>query len=923
MAASNGDGKTPKPKTKEWPIPSLPLKFVTRNGLLNRLEEALDYKVVLLAAPVGFGKTMLLREWCHQAEDVGAAFPDIVWIELNKLDNNLTRFVSKVEQAIRLTSLPLAPHFTQLEIVEHLADLLVTRRTGVRAQQTVFVIDNYNSLVNQQAKDILHTLISTTPSTVHFVVATNVMNQLDFIVYKATGNLFMFTENDLAFTLEETIRLNEALSNKVMENGGKPHDNGSVNKNDSSVLGMQKDIETIHERTEGWPMGTWLALRQMKCIGAPAERFKCDGSIRDIDNIFSHIVETSLSKEYTHFLLVTSIFECFDVSLCDFVLGISESKNIIEYLEDNMIFIVSLDTGKHHYRYNHIFLDWLRNKLHDTCSDNQIRDFHSRACEWFANHERYCDAARHAIEASDIDTILQLVDTTIVPQFIGDKKDLLEWVETISADNYLKTPLICLLAAWAYVHQGRPNIALRWLRHLKDSLHGPKDFTREERENLSFSMRFVEAYCRLLGNNYERSINESLNLLQNHFYGTGNATEGLLKHMLAESYERCGNLDLATEYYMESLHIGRMKNLIQTEMYAAYELGHIQYLRGQLSEALETCGRAFDKCPSDLMIHSALLSLIARVQLELMDVKEASLNIERASAGMSKERNIDLLLDVSVVKVELLMMENKLVEASHAISETLVIADKYAVPRQAIITALLVAGELEVRRNNSVEVKNLLTRVEKRIDDNDLINQIKLGMLRASLASMQNNPQLALDHLSDTMELLRRTDLKTLLLYALINSVVLMMRTAATSQAMMQLGEALDLGIHEVYIKAFLEGGSVIKNLLYEMQSSTRAGKSRRMYIQKILQGFHDQNALRQSVNSWEQDDLIYERKGLTKREFEILKMLNYGMTRQEISKSANISLNTVKTHITSIYAKLDVHNSVELFDVADSLNLL
>lgn len=59
---------------------------------------------------------------------------------------------------------------------------------------------------------------------------------------------------------------------------------------------------------------------------------------------------------------------------------------------------------------------------------------------------------------------------------------------------------------------------------------------------------------------------------------------------------------------------------------------------------------------------------------------------------------------------------------------------------------------------------------------------------------------------------------------------------------------------------------------------------------------------------------------GLTNREGEILEMLAAGMGGREIEEACVISYNTVKTHITHIYAKLGIHSQQELIDlVSDS----
>jgi DNA-binding CsgD family transcriptional regulator len=47
----------------------------------------------------------------------------------------------------------------------------------------------------------------------------------------------------------------------------------------------------------------------------------------------------------------------------------------------------------------------------------------------------------------------------------------------------------------------------------------------------------------------------------------------------------------------------------------------------------------------------------------------------------------------------------------------------------------------------------------------------------------------------------------------------------------------------------------------------------------------------------------------LTEREIEVLALLAQGKSEKRIAQELMVSLNTVKTHVKSIYAKTDVHN--------------
>ncbi len=55
----------------------------------------------------------------------------------------------------------------------------------------------------------------------------------------------------------------------------------------------------------------------------------------------------------------------------------------------------------------------------------------------------------------------------------------------------------------------------------------------------------------------------------------------------------------------------------------------------------------------------------------------------------------------------------------------------------------------------------------------------------------------------------------------------------------------------------------------------------------------------------------------ISKREMEVLLLLSKGLTNKEISNLLFISLNTTKTHLSSIYSKLGTNNRVQTIKAA------
>ena len=65
------------------------------------------------------------------------------------------------------------------------------------------------------------------------------------------------------------------------------------------------------------------------------------------------------------------------------------------------------------------------------------------------------------------------------------------------------------------------------------------------------------------------------------------------------------------------------------------------------------------------------------------------------------------------------------------------------------------------------------------------------------------------------------------------------------------------------------------------------------------------------------------ERLGLSKRELEVLDKMAGGLSNQEIADSLFVSLNTVKTHTSNLFDKLEVRRRTQAIEKARKLGLL
>ena len=164
-------------------------------------------------------------------------------------------------------------------------------------------------------------------------------------------------------------------------------------------------------------------------------------------------------------------------------------------------------------------------------------------------------------------------------------------------------------------------------------------------------------------------------------------------------------------------------------------------------------------------------------------------------------------------------------------------------------------------------------------------------------------------------------------LQAHVETRALQALAAAThDEALSFLHEALTLAEPEGYVRTFLDLGEPMRLLLLRMKAEDGRMKS---YVDTLLAAFPTQEELHPSHRTAHAQrvhvSLILQPlvEPLTERELEILRLLPSELSTRELAEQLVVSINTIKTQLKSIYAKLDAHSREEAVEKARALNLL
>ena len=62
---------------------------------------------------------------------------------------------------------------------------------------------------------------------------------------------------------------------------------------------------------------------------------------------------------------------------------------------------------------------------------------------------------------------------------------------------------------------------------------------------------------------------------------------------------------------------------------------------------------------------------------------------------------------------------------------------------------------------------------------------------------------------------------------------------------------------------------------------------------------------------------------GISKREYEVLELMARGLSNQEIADALFVSINTIKTHVSNLFLKLDTKRRTQAIQKAKELRLI
>ena len=199
----------------------------------------------------------------------------------------------------------------------------------------------------------------------------------------------------------------------------------------------------------------------------------------------------------------------------------------------------------------------------------------------------------------------------------------------------------------------------------------------------------------------------------------------------------------------------------------------------------------------------------------------------------------------------------------------------------------------------------------------DYIHQIEYAAL-ARLRIARQRPDEALEILLPTTRAAEKLGWNGVAIETLALQALAFRAQGDVEQALDALERALALGEPSGYVRTFVDEGGAMADLLREAAAQGIALE----YVNKLLAAFEvaEHGALGQPGPP---PQARASTETLSERELEVLRLLNTSLSSTEMADELVVSVNTVRTHVRSIYSKLGVHSRYKAVARARELNLI
>lgn len=399
-------------KQSYYSIPEITHDTVFRSRLLEKMATP-NSKLTYIHADAGYGKTTLLTQYARGRDDV-------VWLSLDEKDSDGLFFFRHLEDSIREKLHQFDFHSTDyipfIGSKTFIPTFLSALLKAIEPHKLTIIIDDVHVINNDTVTDLLTEWVKVCPSNLTLIMASRHELWSGLFRVKMAGGISELTKKDLCFSQEETEKL----------------------------WGFS-DL-AAYSATEGWILGIRSYL-----IAAENDRNVSMSRVHFNRNLYRYLLNEifmRLPVEIQHFLKATSYLPVLEVSMCNRLLDIDNSEEILEELMRRNIFTWHISA--YSYRYHNLFCTFLQR------NDNELgRATLRKAITQCYDSGDFEQAADYALILEDGNLIQDCISALLDRPFDGNHfRNLKKYFDFLEDHPMELSPRILLIKGMYLSDQG-------------------------------------------------------------------------------------------------------------------------------------------------------------------------------------------------------------------------------------------------------------------------------------------------------------------------------------------------------------------------------------------------------------------------------------------------------------------------------------
>ncbi|MDQ0954602.1 LuxR family maltose regulon positive regulatory protein [Streptomyces phaeochromogenes] len=427
-------------------IPTRPATFLRRERLVRHLDQALRTPLTMISGAAGAGKTMLAADWAAREDR------SVAWLTNDATAQGCGMFWAYFLQALSASDVPPPAEVGSPAEASRVDQTLLTRlAAGLsdRDRPVIVVLDEYDRVTAPEIAEQLQFVLHHAGRGMRLILVTRTEPLLPLHRYRAVGDMTEIRAAELAFTPEEAAALLELHGLRVPVSAAR----------------------ALVERTRGWAAGLRLCALAAQESPDPEtylKEFEVDRTTV-ADFLLAEVLKRQ-TPEAQDLLLRVSVLDRFGPELANALTGRTDAESILDGLHRENAFVEYL--GHARYRLHPLFGEILHAHLRMR-SPGLEPELHRRAATWLRDSGSLAETLGHGAAAGDWEfTAGALVDDLAIGQlFTGLRSDHL--AELFSGMGPEATsPATDLVRAARELARSDLDHGLAHLRHAEQSLAG-------------------------------------------------------------------------------------------------------------------------------------------------------------------------------------------------------------------------------------------------------------------------------------------------------------------------------------------------------------------------------------------------------------------------------------------------------------------